>query len=168
MDVSDAGPADRRTRDLVELFTDDAGPAVELIEATPAIMPLTAFHSVPTLRTWHEGRMVIIGDAAHAPTPTSGQGPSLAIEDAVELAKCLRDLPDPASAFQRFEEARRPRVEGIVKWAARTNRSKAPGPVGRVLRDAMLPRVLKMTADSAALRQTFDYHIDWETTATAA
>jgi len=39
--------------------------------------------------------MAIIGDAAHAPSPTSGQGASLACEDAVILAKCLRDLPTP-------------------------------------------------------------------------
>ncbi len=107
--------------------------------------------------------MIVIGDAAHAPTPTSGQGASLAIEDAVMVAKCLRDLPDAPSAFAQFESARRPRVERIVKWAARMNRSKAPGPVGRAFRDAMLPVVLKMTADSKALRQTFDYHISWDT-----
>lgn len=102
---------------------------------------------MPTLRAWHRGRIVIVGDAAHAPTPTSGQGASLAIEDTVVLAKRLRDLPDPA--FARFEEARRPGVERIVKWTARTNRSKAPGPVGQ------------------SVPQAFDYHIDWETAATA-
>ena len=153
---------------LLELFGDDAGPAVELINASPEIMPMTAIHSLPHLRKWHAGRIIVIGDAAHAPTPTSGQGASLAIEDAVMLAKCLRDLPDAPAAFECFETARRPRVERIVKWATRMNRSKAPGPVGRVLRDAMLPAVLKLTADSKALRQSFDYHIEWDTTATAA
>ncbi len=52
------------------------------------------------------------------------------------LAKCLRDLPNPQAAFARFEEMRRPRVERIIKWAARINNSKAAGPVGRVIRDA--------------------------------
>ena len=152
---------------LLELFGDDAGPAVDLIEASPDIMPMSAFHWMPPLPRWHAGRMIVIGDAAHAPTPTSGQGASLAIEDAVLLARCLRDLPVP-TAFARFEAARRPRVERIVKWATRMNRSKAAGPLGRAIRDAMLPVVLKMTADSKALRQTFDYHIAWETTANAA
>jgi FAD-dependent urate hydroxylase len=153
---------------LLELVADDAGPAVDLITASSAVMPMTAFHSMPPLPRWHAGRMIVIGDAAHAPTPTSGQGASLAIEDAVMVAKCLRDLPDAPSAFAQFESARRPRVERIVKWAARMNRSKAPGPVGRVFRDAMLPVVLKMTADSKALRQTFDYHISWDTIPTRA
>ena len=153
---------------LLELFGDDAGPGVELVTATPEIMPVTAFHWMPPLRTWHAGRMIIIGDAAHAPTPTSGQGASLAIEDAVMLAKCLRDLPDAPSAFRHFESARRPRVEGIVKWASRMNRSKAPGRIGTAVRDAVLPVALKMTVDSKAVRRTFDYRITWDTTVPAA
>ncbi len=150
---------------LLELFADDAGPAVDLVRATPEILPMTAFHWMPPLPRWHEGRMIVIGDAAHAPTPTSGQGASLAIEDAVVLAKCLRDLPDPLRAFAHFESVRRPRVERIVKWATRMNRSKAPGTIARAVRDAVLPVVLRMTADSKALRRTFDYHIEWDTTA---
>ncbi len=47
-------------------------------------------------------------------------------------------------------------------WAARINNSKAAGPVARVLRDAMLPAILKSTANSKAHRQTYDYHIDWD------
>jgi 2-polyprenyl-6-methoxyphenol hydroxylase-like FAD-dependent oxidoreductase len=81
--------------------------------------------------------MIVVGDAAHAPSPTSGQGASLSIEDAVVLAKCLRDLPSPQQAFDAFEATRRPRVERIIKAAARINNSKAAGPVGRVVRDAM-------------------------------
>jgi 2-polyprenyl-6-methoxyphenol hydroxylase-like FAD-dependent oxidoreductase len=65
-------------------------------------------------------------------------------------------------AFARFEAARRPRVERIIKWAARINNSKAAGPVGRMFRDAMLPTILKLTAGSKALKQTYDYHIDWD------
>ncbi|MDQ3733408.1 MAG: FAD-dependent monooxygenase [Actinomycetota bacterium] len=149
-------------RRLLQLFAEDAGPALPLIEATQQMLPFSAIHSIPYLPTWHSGRMIVIGDAAHAPSPTSGQGASLSIEDAVVLAKCLRDLPDPQAAFAQFEAARRPRVERIIKWAARINNSKAAGPVGRVLRDAMLPLVLKLMADSKAHRQTFDYHIEWD------
>lgn len=52
--------------------------------------------------------------------------------------------------------------------SARINNSKAAGPVARVFRDAMLPTILKMTADSKALRQTYDYHIDRDTPVTSA
>ena len=154
-------------RRLLELYAEDAGPAVPLIQATPEMMPMSPIHSIPHLPSWHRGRMIVVGDAAHAPSPTSGQGASLSIEDAGVLAKCLRDLPGPEPAFARFEAVRRPRVERIIKWAARINNGKAAGPAARVLRDAMLPAILRMTADSKAHRQAYDFHIDWDAPAPA-
>jgi 2-polyprenyl-6-methoxyphenol hydroxylase-like FAD-dependent oxidoreductase len=147
---------------LLALFAADAGPAIPLIRATPELMAAGPIHSIPHLPAWRRGRMVVVGDAAHAPSPTSGQGASLSIEDALVLALCLRDAADAPAAFARFEALRRPRVERIIKWAARINNSKAAGPVGRVLRDATLPAILRLTADTKAHRETFDYHVDWE------
>jgi 2-polyprenyl-6-methoxyphenol hydroxylase-like FAD-dependent oxidoreductase len=112
--------------------------------------------------------MVVVGDAAHAPSPTSGQGASLSIEDALVLATCLRDGADVPTALAAFEAARRPRVERIIRWAARINNSKAAGPVGRVLRDAMMPPILRLTGDTKALRETFDFHVDWDARAPVA
>jgi 2-polyprenyl-6-methoxyphenol hydroxylase-like FAD-dependent oxidoreductase len=148
---------------LVELFADDAGPAIRLVQATDTadIQRATPLHSVPHLRVWHTDQMVVIGDAAHAPTPTSGQGASLSIEDAVVVAKCLRDLPDAQLAFSRFEDLRRRRVERIIKQAARINSNKAPGPTARVLRDAVLPLVMKRAANGNRAMEPYRYHIDW-------
>ncbi len=153
---------------LLQVFADDAGPAVPLLQATPEMMTMSPIHLIPHLPVWHNGRMIVIGDAAHAPSPTSGQGASLSIEDAIVLAKCLRDLPHPEAAFAQFEAARRPRVEGIIKAAARINNSKAAGPVARVFRDAMLPTILRITANSKGLRETYDHHIDWDAPTPAA
>jgi FAD-dependent urate hydroxylase len=153
---------DERRRLLLNAFTGDAGPACALIEASPEIGPFSAIHTLSRLRYWHRGRMVVIGDAAHAPSPTSGQGASLSVEDAVLLALCLRDIPEPDTAFSRFEALRRQRVEPIVRWAARFNSSKAAGPVGRVFRDALLPAALRMAAGYKAQRQIFDYPLDWQ------
>lgn len=149
-------------RRLLRLYAEDAGPAVRLIQASPELLPVSPIHAIPHLPAWHDRRIVVIGDAAHAPSPTSGRGASLAVEDAVVLAKCLRDSPSPQTAFDRFEAARRPRVERIIKWAARMNSSKAAGPVARVFRDAMLPAILKMAANSKAHEQIYDHHIDWD------
>ena len=147
---------------LLELYSDDAGPAVELITRTSEFTPLTPIHTVPHLRHWHRGRMVVVGDAAHAPSPSSGQGASLAVEDAVVLAQCFRDEPSPVTAFAKFEALRRERVERIIKWAARMNNAKAPGPIGRRVRDLMMPAIRKLTADSQAHRRIYDHHIAWD------
>ncbi len=96
---------------LLEAFEGDAGPAVELIRATPELQQLYPVHTVPSLWTWHRGAMVLIGDAAHAPSPTSGQGASLSVEDAVALAWALRRANSIPAALAGFEADRRRRVE---------------------------------------------------------
>jgi len=166
-EVQATDPEEWRRR-LLGLFADDAGPAVRLIEATPQLSPASPIHAVPHLPAWHRDRMIVIGDAAHAPSPTSGQGASLCIEDAVVLAQCLRDLPTPAAAFARFEAARRRRVERIVKWAARISSSKAAGPVGRVIRDALMPMFMKMAATSPMMKEIYGYHLEWDRSRSAA
>lgn len=153
---------------LLELFADDAGPATAVIAATPELEPMSPFHAVPCLPAWQRGRMVVVGDAAHAPSPTSGQGASLSIEDAVVLATCLRDAPTVSEALARFESIRRPRVERIVKWAARMNSSKAAGPVGRVIRDAVLPLMLRAPGAARAQRSMFEHRVEWDARAVAA
>ena len=166
----EAIPAEPWQRQLPALYADDAGPAARLVQASDPgdIKNASPIHSIPHLPRWHRGPMVVIGDAAHAPTPTSGQGASLAIEDAVVLAKCLRDLPNPQQAFARFETLRRPRVERIIKVAARINSNKTARPLTRVVRDAILPVILRITTNSKQVNQQFRYHIDWDTPISSA
>jgi FAD-dependent urate hydroxylase len=152
---------------LVELFAGDAGPASDLITAGVLELAGDSTHDLPSVPTWHRGPMVIVGDAAHAPSPTSGQGASMAAEDAVVLAKCLRDLPDIPRALAAYEAARRPRVERIVAHGARAGSAKTPGPVGRVLRDLALPLVFRFLVTERSLAWIYDHHIDWDTPAVA-
>ena len=149
-------------RMLTGLFAEDAGPAAELVRATPGELSGWATYDLPSVPTWHRGAMILIGDAAHATAPSSGQGASLAIEDAVVLARCLRDLPDTGEAFAVYERLRRARVERIVAHGARMSNSKAAGPVARALRDLMLPVILKRVASGGALAWMHDHHIDWD------
>jgi FAD-dependent urate hydroxylase len=150
-------------RRLIETFAGDAGPAVKLVEATTHALEATVFHTLPSLPTWHSERMIVIGDAAHAPSPSSGQGASLSIEDAVQLGKSLRDLPDLQGALSAVESIRRQRVEPIVKAAARVNNDKAATGAARVMRDLMLPVFLKLMTNPRQARRLYGYHIDWET-----
>ena len=52
---------------------------------------------------WHRGRVVLLGDAAHSPTPQMTSGGGMAIEDAVVLTECLAALADRYAALQRGE-----------------------------------------------------------------
>jgi len=105
---------------LLELFAPDRTPACSIIACTPGPLTGWATYDLPSVRRWHRDRMIVIGDAAHATSPASGQGASMAIEDAVELGRCLRDLPEPAAAFAVYEGLRRQRVERVVAQGARS------------------------------------------------
>jgi 2-polyprenyl-6-methoxyphenol hydroxylase-like FAD-dependent oxidoreductase len=148
---------------LIELVAKDRGPAAELITAGNLQLAADNTHDLPSVRTWHKAPMIIIGDAAHAPSPSSGQGASMALEDAVVLAKCLRDLPSVEKAFAVFERIRRGRVERIVANGARSSSSKAAGPLGRVLRDMVSPFVFRRFVTEKSMAWMYEHHVDWNT-----
>jgi 2-polyprenyl-6-methoxyphenol hydroxylase-like FAD-dependent oxidoreductase len=156
-------PAERWLEVLREAFAADRTPAAELLRRSAAadLLVVGPMEDIPTVPTWSTGRMVLIGDAAHATSPSSGQGASLAIESAVQLARCLRDLPHE-QAFATYERLRRSRVEKIIAMAARTNSDKAAGPVARVLRDLLMPVAMKFLAKPEKMAWQYDHRIDWD------
>src|SRR3989442_10218978 len=105
--IDTAIAADQWRTELLELFERDATPAADIVRATPTIFRGWNTYDFPTVPRWHRDRMIIVGDAPHAASPASGQGASMAIEDAVVLAKCLRDVPGIEAAFAAwlFEHA---------------------------------------------------------------
>lgn len=64
---------------------------------------------------WHNGRVVLMGDAVHAVTPHMGQGAAQAIEDGVVLADCLRTADDFGQAFTAYVERRYERCKLVVE-----------------------------------------------------
>ncbi|SHK20796.1 2-polyprenyl-6-methoxyphenol hydroxylase [Pseudonocardia thermophila] len=154
---------------LLTLFADDDTPAARIIAATPGELRGWAIYDLPTLPNWYRDRLVLVGDAAHATSPSSGQGASMAIEDAVELGRCLRDHADPQAAFAAFVGLRRERVEKVVAAGARTSNYKAAGPIARRIRDLLMPIFLKRAAGTGA--QSFAWlhrhRIDWDAPVTA-
>lgn len=156
-----AVPAEAWRTTLRDAFAGDRCPAVELLDRTdPADLIITGpSENMPVVPVWSRGRMVLTGDSAHAASSSSGQGASLAAESAVQLARCLRDRPY-AEAFAAYERLRRERVEKIIAEAGRTNAGKAPGPVGRVVRDLLLPVVFKLSKPERTAWQ-YDHRIDW-------
>ena len=163
-------PAADWLRILREAYADDV-PGHQLIRHTSAdrLQVLGSLRIMPpssALAPWPDG-------AGRRRGPRAVQhlrpGRLLAIESAVQLARCLRDLPDAPSAFAAYERLRRARVEQIAAGAARVNRAKAPGPVARVLMPLLMPIVMKtVMAPERALAPIQRYTIDWDEPVTAA
>ncbi len=128
-------------------------------ESLSANGPLRVTRPVPH---WSRSRMVLVGDAIHAPSNGTGQGVSLAVESAIQLARCLRDLPDPDTAFGAYDALRRERVQRIVLSGEQVNRAMASGPVGRFLMRRLGPLLFRRIKpdDPAGLEML--YRIDWD------
>jgi FAD-dependent urate hydroxylase len=159
--ATEVPPAETKRR-LAGLFADDGYPAERIIEASTETATWLPTHSMAAPASWHRGRTVLVGDAAHVTSPSSGQGASMAIEDAVILARCLRDLPDPAEAFTTYQRLREERVHRVYANAKKLNASKAAGPVGRVFRDLLMPVFAKKMAKPDAIAWLHGYHIEFD------
>jgi len=67
------------------------------------------------LERWHIGRVVLVGDAAHASSPMMGQGGCMAMEDVCVLAEELRASATLESALASYVDRRKPRVEWVQR-----------------------------------------------------
>ncbi|GAA3782432.1 FAD-dependent monooxygenase [Plantactinospora mayteni] len=148
---------------LIDQFRHDRGPALGIVAASETIFPGWNTYDLPAVPKWHNDRMIIIGDAAHATAPSIGQGAAMAIEDSVVLAKCLRDSPDITVGFGGHARLRRERVERVVEQGKRTGDWKALGPIARMPRDLIMAMALKRTARTGndPSRWIYEHHIDW-------
>lgn len=145
---------------LLRLHEDDHDEVTEIICSTDSEIGKWPVYDLPSLPTWSQKTVCLIGDAAHATSPHVGQGASLAMEDAIVLAKCLRDIEVVQDAFEAFESIRRDRVEEIVEMSRETGTQKAPSNlITRKVRDLVLPYFLKRGVES--LEQIYSYRVDW-------
>jgi 2-polyprenyl-6-methoxyphenol hydroxylase-like FAD-dependent oxidoreductase len=102
----------------LERFSGWAAPTAELIESTPpeGILHLDVYDREPVKR-WSEGRVTLLGDAAHPMTFDAGQGAMQAIEDGLALTRALERHDDVPSALRAYEAGRVPRTTELVKMA---------------------------------------------------
>ena len=132
-------------RHLVDLHSDDPLDNLRIVSAETAIDRYYPDYDMPPLKRWSTPHVLLMGDAAHAVTPHSGQGASMALEDALVLAACLEAAPSPAAAFQRFELLRRDRVALAVQLGRQGGQQKKQqGWLALRIRDLMLPLVLPL------------------------
>src|SRR6266516_1527884 len=84
---------------MLDLFRGDLPLISEMIRATESTIIGYPIYDIATQPIWHQGSVVLVGDAIHAVSTNAGQGASLAVEDAIVLAKCLPDREDHALAW---------------------------------------------------------------------
>jgi kynurenine 3-monooxygenase len=68
-------------------------------------------------RPWHEGRVVLVGDACHAIVPFFGQGANAAFEDVIALGDSLARHDEPGAAFAEYEARRKRHADAIADLA---------------------------------------------------
>lgn len=109
----------------------------------------TAVEEVAAPLPWHRGRVLLVGDAAHASTPFMGQGGAMAVEDAVVLGKMLEEpFSDVPSLLTAYAQRRLP----VCRFVQ--DRSRAVGEAGAiedearvVARDATMPHTAQAQVD---------------------
>jgi 2-polyprenyl-6-methoxyphenol hydroxylase-like FAD-dependent oxidoreductase len=131
-------------------------PVALLIEATPAERILhNDIYDFPPLPGWAAGRVVLLGDAAHATTPNMGQGACMAIESSVVLARSLAGEETLDAALRRYQAERMPRTAWITTQSWKLGRAaQAEQPLLCALRNLLVgllpPAVLNRTLHKAA------------------
>jgi FAD-dependent urate hydroxylase len=116
MDKGAPTPMGARCRQLRDRFGAWPAPIPAILERVEeAEVKYLEIHDLPPLPRWSRGRVTLLGDAAHATTPTLGQGGCQAMEDAILLARCLGSTTlGAADGLARYEAKRKERAEMIV------------------------------------------------------
>ncbi|HET9265184.1 MAG TPA: FAD-dependent monooxygenase [Vicinamibacterales bacterium] len=116
------------------LFADFAEPVPSILSTLESF---DSIHFSPieeiVLDTWVHGRVVLIGDAAHATSPNMAEGASMALEDALVLTRVLATHGSQAEALSAFSERRRSRIHWVRQRTHRRDRIRAlPVPLRNV------------------------------------
>jgi len=99
---------------LADLFADFGPPARDIFEAMPQVDNVY-FGPIEEVvdETRVSGRVVLVGDAAHATSPNMAQGAAMAFEDAVVLSQSLASAPTIDQAIGSYLARRRPRTRWV-------------------------------------------------------
>lgn len=136
--------------ELMQEFADFDSHVTRLLALTPAdkLFRWGLFDRDP-LPTWTAARTTLLGDAAHAMPPFTGQGAVMALEDAVVLGAAAAIATDPDDALARYERARHARVTAALEMS----RSRAK----LYFADDPQQQVQALGAGMAEIRTLYDY-----------
>ena len=129
-------------RDFIEAVAVGKDPEPSFADALQVQQVLDAVEKVQVALTdeveiacWSRGPAVLVGDAAHATSPTLSEGAAMAFEDAVVLADALTESDSVADALRRYESRRRPRTKWVLDRTRDRDRTRDVAPA---LRDPLL------------------------------
>ena len=140
--------AEQRKQHVLSLFRGWHHPIEAILEATDASQIIrTDVYDIESLPQWSKGRVVLVGDAAHAMSPNMGQGGCQALEDAPALAESLQNNMDIQTALQVYEARRKSRAGRVAIQSRRIGKISQVNnallyPVRNVLVKAMYTKAL--------------------------
>ena len=107
--------------EVLRRFAGWHAPIEQVLAATAvqAVLRHDVYDLRPAPSTYVRGRLVLLGDAAHAMTPNLGQGACQALEDSATLGALLPSNVDPGPALARYDSLRRPRAQLISQQSRR-------------------------------------------------
>jgi salicylate hydroxylase len=143
-----ADPAAIGLPELTALFGGEAQ-AAALLRAATSVRTANLGHVLKPVTRRHDGRIVLIGDAAHP--VGAGQGASIALEDAVVLARHLAAAGTDTipAALAAFDFERQPRAGKLAGMETRNRDAKAAGPLAARMREVIMPHVFNRFYENA-------------------
>lgn len=114
----------------------------------PSSLNRILVHDIASLPYWHKGNLLIIGDAAHAPLPTSGQGACQALEDAWHLVTLL----DEHNAQKNNQSGNTNNLEDVLNrfYQSRIDKTTAAQNIGR----GLASRIFSSSGEASASTKT--------------
>jgi 2-polyprenyl-6-methoxyphenol hydroxylase-like FAD-dependent oxidoreductase len=122
-DFNTTDPAHAAGEHWRKLFADFADPVPRLLEQASGAYFAPIEEVVAPV--WTAGRVVLIGDAAHASSPNMAQGAAMAAEDALVLADLLATAQPVEQALDAFEQRRKARVAFVQEQTHRRDRTRS-------------------------------------------
>jgi 2-polyprenyl-6-methoxyphenol hydroxylase-like FAD-dependent oxidoreductase len=160
--LSDTGPISdpaAYARFIESLHRDDPLDNAKILAGVEAIDRDYPIYDMPELTHWAKGRVLLMGDAAHAVAPHSGQGASMAIEDGIVLAAALEEASDVQAAFARFFALRQARTQKVIQIGRQAGSQKhAQSWLALRIRDLVLPLFIPLGVK--AQESIFRFRVD--------
>ncbi|MFZ1213228.1 MAG: FAD-dependent monooxygenase, partial [Pseudolabrys sp.] len=156
--VEESWSVEGRREDMLAAFPKAHHSVRTLLESVDRCFKWGLFDRDP-LQHWGQGRVTLLGDAAHPMLPFLSQGAASAIEDGYVLARELARTPcDPGAALAAYEAERRPRTARI-QLAARAQGEvfHLHSPWARLKRSLRLDRFEKPRADLLSKDWIYSY-----------